>query len=193
MNQTSLINFLKNTSQLGDNAATAIAKEFEYKELTKGELFLKAGKVADEYLFLESGFIRSYLFDTEGDEVTINFYSKNELVFEVASFFQRVPSQEYFEATTSCTGWFLTYEKLNLLFHSLPEFRDYGRSVLVKGFTSFKLRTLSLINKTAEERYELLINSNPDIFRNVPLKNIASYLGVTDSSLSRIRKSFTRK
>ena len=193
MNQSALINFLKSTSHLNSEAAISIAIEFQYKELNKGELFLKAGKVADEYLFLESGFIRSYLFDTEGEEITTNFYSQNELVFEVSSFFQRVPSQEYFEATTNCTGWFLTYEKLNRLFHSLPEFREYGRSVLVRGFIAFKLRTISMINKTAEERYEMLITSSPEIFKNVPLKYIASYLGVTDTSLSRIRKSFTRK
>jgi CRP-like cAMP-binding protein len=193
MNQSALINFLKSTSHLNSEAAISIAIEFQYKELNKGELFLKAGKVADEYLFLESGFIRSYLFDTEGEEITTNFYSQNELVFEVSSFFQRVPSQEYFEATTHCTGWFLTYEKLNRLFHSLPEFREYGRSVLVRGFIAFKLRTISMINKTAEERYEMLITSSPEIFKNVPLKYIASYLGVTDTSLSRIRKSFTRK
>ena len=193
MKQEKLVQFLNGSGLISFQKAEEIANYFTGKVLNKNEFFLKAGKPSNEYLFLENGFIRSYLFDTEGEEITTNFYSQNELVFEVSSFFQRVPSQEYFEATTNCTGWFLTYEKLNRLFHSLPEFREYGRSVLVRGFIAFKLRTISMINKTAEERYEMLITSSPEIFKNVPLKYIASYLGVTDTSLSRIRKSFTRK
>ena len=90
-------------------------------------------------------------------------------------------------------GWVLTYDKLNDLFHSLPEFREFGRAMLVKGFIAFKLRTLSMINKTAEERYAILLQSNPEIFQHASLKHIASYLGVTDTSLSRIRKSFALK
>jgi CRP-like cAMP-binding protein len=191
--KTALIQFLSNWPQLNSAAISAISLEFQFKKLTKGELLLQAGKVADEYLFLERGFIRSYLFDTEGNEITMNFYSQNEVVFEVASFFQRSPSQEYFEATEDCTGWVLTYEKLNYLFHTLPEFRDFGRAILVKGFISFKLRTLAMINKTAEERYELLLKSNPTIFQHASLKHIASYLGITDTSLSRIRKLLAGK
>lgn len=191
--KTALTQYLSKWPQLNNTAIAAIELEFHRKALAKGELLLRTGKVADEYLFLEQGFIRSYLFDTEGNEITMNFYSKNEMVFEVASFFQRSPSQENFEATTDCTGWVLTYEKLNHLFHTLPEFRDFGRVILVKGFISFKLRTLAMINKTAEERYELLLKSNPTIFQHASLKHIASYLGITDTSLSRIRKLLAGK
>ena len=65
--------------------------------------------------------------------------------------------------------------------------------ILVKGFIALKERTLSLINQTAEERYASLMNSNPEIFQYAPLKTIASYLGITDTSLSRIRREYQRK
>jgi len=65
--------------------------------------------------------------------------------------------------------------------------------ILVKGFISFKQRALSLINESAEERYETLINSRPEIFQRAPLKYIASYLGITDTSLSRIRRELAHK
>ncbi len=193
MSRTALSTFIKNTSPLPEESVTFITNQFSPRELKKGELFLKAGTIANEYLFLEEGFIRSYLFDTEGNEITVNFYAANQVVFEVASFFQRIPSQENFEATTNCSGWILTYEKLNNLFHALPEFREFGRAVLVRGFIQFKSRTLSMINKTAEERYEMLVKSNSEIFHHAPLKHIASYLGITDTSLSRIRKSLTSR
>ncbi len=193
MNNSTLVHFLKQVPPLKEESATHIAEQFELTELKKGDRFIKAGRIPNEYMFLEKGFIRSYVIDTEGNEVTLNFYSSNNVVFEVASFFLRQPSQESFEATTDCIGWVITYDKLNSLFHSLPEFREFGRAMLVRGFIAFKLRTLSMINKTAEERYAMLLQSNPEIFEHATLKHIASYLGVTDTSLSRIRKAFATK
>jgi len=82
---------------------------------------------------------------------------------------------------------------LNKLFHELYEFREFGRHILVKGFAALKSRMLSMITETAEERYAGLLKTNPEIFQHAPLKTIASYLGITDTSLSRIRKEFSKK
>ncbi len=87
----------------------------------------------------------------------------------------------------------LSYSELNMLFHSMPEFRDFGRHILVTGFSALKSRMLSTITDTAEARYEKLLKSRPEIFRQVPLKYIASYSGITDTSLSRIRKESAKK
>ena len=192
-NRDALLHFIQKTLPIENEKAQEITGKFIERTIKKGEIFLREGKVNDEYLFLERGFMRSFLFDTAGNEVTVNFFSQNALVFEVGSFFQRIPSQETIEALADSAGWALTYSQLNELFHTIPEFRDFGRTVLVKGFISFKNRTLSMINKTAEQRYEALLDSNPEIFQNAPLKYIASYLGVTDTSLSRIRKEFSKK
>jgi CRP-like cAMP-binding protein len=137
--------------------------------------------------------MRSFAYDTEGNDVTTNFYSDSQVVFEVSSFFNRTPSRENIQALTDSQGWSITYVQLNYLFHAMPEFRDFGRHILVTGFAALKMRMLSMITDTAEERYERLLNSNPEIFQQAPLKYIASYLGITDSSLSRIRKEFSRK
>jgi len=173
--------------------ANQIALNFQLKELVKGDLFVNEGKINNEYLFLENGYMRAFLLDTEGNEVTVNFYCPKTVVFEVSSFFQRVTAQENIQALTDIKGWVITFEKLDNLFHSIPEFREFGRAILVKGFVSLKIRTLSMINKAAEQRYAELLKSNPDIIQNAPLKFIASYLGLTDTSLSRIRKEFSKK
>lgn len=193
MDKTSLIKFFQQATPIKQEMVFRIAKHFKLREFSRGDFFLKEGKVSNEYLFLESGYMRAFLFDTEGNEVTVNFYSSNNVVFEVSSFFQRVPTQENIQALTDCIGWAVTFEELNMLFHSLPEFREFGRAMLVKGFVSLKVRTLSMINKTAEQRYANLLKSNPEIFQNAPLKFIASYLGLTDTSLSRIRREFSKK
>lgn len=193
MESRKLVDFLRNSNLVTAQTAESIAVEFGPKKILANQFLLKEGMISDEYVFLETGIMRAFAHDTEGNEVTTNFYSGNQLVFEVSSFFNRTKSRENIQAITDCSGLFITYKQLNNLFHSLPEFRDFGRSVLVKGFATFKTRVLSMITETAEARYEALLNNNPEIFQQVPLKYIASYLGITDTSLSRIRKTYSKK
>lgn len=185
--------FFENSGKFNAIKAKEIAGYFEAKEVSKGSFFLKEGQVSNEYMILERGFMRAFSFDPDGNEVTTAFHTTTYPVFEVASFFNRTPSRENIQALTDCDGWVITYEKLNSLFHSIPEFRNFGRSILVMGFASLKTRMLSLVTETAEERYISLLRSNPEIFHYAPLKQIASYLGITDTSLSRIRKDMMKK
>lgn len=170
-----------------------VANQFSHKHIAKNQLQLTAGKICDEYLFLEKGYMRAFAYDTQGNEITTNFCAPGQVLFEISSFFNRTRSKENIQALTDCEGWFITYEQLNQLFHGLPEFREFGRSVLVKGFAELKGRMLATITETAEERYAQLLQNNPDIFQHAPLKHIASYLGITDTSLSRIRKEFSTR
>jgi CRP-like cAMP-binding protein len=193
MTSQKLIQFFKNSNLVSHKTAEEIAIAFTPKELKRNEFFLKEGRVSNEYFFLENGFIRGFAHDTDGNDVTTNFYSSNQVVFEVSSFFNRTISRENFQAIVDCEGWFITYDQLNNLFHSMHEFRDFGRSILVKGFSSLKIRMLSMITETAEQRYDTLLKTNPEIFQHAALKHIASYLGITDTSLSRIRKEYLKK
>ena len=193
MDKKMLVSQLRNSNLMSASVATEIADKFEEKVLAKNQFLLTEGKVSDEYFFLAKGYMRAFAHDTEGNEVTTNFCVPGQVAFEVSSFFNRTRSKENIQALTDCEGWYITYKQLNDLFHALPEFREFGRSVLVKGFTELKARTLHMITETAEERYAQLLAANPDIFQHAPLKNIASYLGITDTSLSRIRKEFSKK
>lgn len=193
MKREKLIQFLQSTDLISLQKAEEIVTHFTKKVIHKNEFFLKEGKVCNEYLFLERGFMRAFAYDTDGNDITTSFYSDCHVVFEVSSFFNRTTSKENIQALTDCEGWCITYEQLNHLFHSLHEFREFGRSVLVKGFATLKIRMLSMITETAEERYAQLLKSNPEMFQYAPLKHIASYLGVTDTSLSRIRKEYSKK
>jgi len=184
---------LQKTSLISASLVAEIVERFQHKLIARNELQLQVGKIADEYLYLEKGFMRSFAYTTEGDEVTTNFYLPGQMVFEASSFFNRTRSKEGIQALTDCEGWFLTYKALNDLFHGFPEFREFGRSMLVKGFADLKIRMLSMITETAEERYEQLLQDQPEIFQHASLKNIASYLGITDTSLSRIRKELSKR
>jgi CRP-like cAMP-binding protein len=193
MDKTSLHRFLESSGKVSSNRAIEIGEVFEECSFNKNELFLKEGKISNGYFVLTEGFMRSYVTDINGNDVTIAFHASVRPVFEVASFFNHMPSMENIEALLPCKGWLINYEQLNHLFHTVPEFREFGRWVLVNGFTAFKLRTLSMITETAEQRYASLLQSHPEVFQYAPLKYIASYLGITDTSLSRIRKEFAKR
>ena len=169
-----------------------IAEHFEEMHFSKNEYILKQGRVSD-YYYLSEGFIRAFTFDPNGNEITTFFYPQGRVAFEAASFFLRQPSSENLQALTTCTVYTTSFEKLNLLFHSVPEFREFARAMLVNEFVAYKQRTFSMINKSAEDRYSNLITNNKEILQYAQLKHIASYLGITDTSLSRIRKEFARK
>ncbi len=188
-----LISFIKATLPIKDTIASSIAENFEQALITKNDFLLNQGKIANDYIFLEKGFIRSFTYDIDGNEVTTNLHSSNAIVFDAASFIKRTPTNENIQALTDCTVWVLRYDTFQKLFHSIPEFREFGRENLVNGFVSFKERTLAMINLTAEQRYENLLKTKPELLQNVPLKYLASYLGITDTSLSRIRKEFVYK
>ncbi len=185
--------FINRTLPMDDAAAKAIAKNFYPVQYNKNNFLLQAGKICSTFLFLETGFARAYTYDAAGNEVTTAFYSPHSIVFEVASYFKRTPSKENIQTLTSCTGWAGSYDDFQILFHSIPAFREFGRANLVNGFIALKERMLAMINLTAEQRYANLMAARPEIIQHAPLKYIASYLGITDTSLSRIRKELAQK
>jgi len=192
MDKQPLIDLFKKNRVLPDAAIEVMVGEYEERHFDKNEYFLKQGRVS-EALYLTGGFMRAYAFDREGNELTTNFFVPGSAVSEPASFFLRTESMENIQAITECQTYTISYDRMNKLFHSVPEFREFGREMLVKELVTLKQRTLAMIQKSAEERYAALINEVPEIFQRVQLKYIASYLGVTDTSLSRIRKEFSKK
>ena len=198
MNKEPIINFIRETL-LSSNLPISrqlledIVGHFEPKSFTRHDYFVAIGKVNTHHFFMTEGFMRAFTHNPEGAEVTTDFFNSNRHVWEADSFITQARSLENIQAITNCQGFLLSFEKSNALFHSIPEFREFGRLMLLNEFAAYKKRTLSLITQTAEERYAELINTNREIFQYAQLKHIASYLGITDSSLSRIRKEFSTK
>jgi CRP-like cAMP-binding protein len=178
---------------MGHDRAAQLVTNFNPDHIVRSAYLLKAGAVCNESHFIESGIIRSYTFDFEGNEVTTAFYSKNMFTSDLLSFFKRTVSKEYIQAITDCEIWSTTYEDMQASFHAFPEYREFGRLNIINQYGMLKQRMLSVLQETAEQRYNELINSDPEIVQHVPLKYIASYLGITDTSLSRIRKEYTKK
>lgn len=183
-----LINFILSIVPITRLDASDIANTFYFKDIPRGNYLLREDQTSDCYYYLQSGLMRTFLYDLEGNEITTDFFEENNMVFEITSFFNRVRSEANIQAITDCKGFGISYEELNKLFHEKPAFRDLGRAILVKEFIASKKRNYGMINRTAEQRYQNLVATSPGIMMHSPLKYIASYLGITDSTLSRLRR-----
>ena len=193
MDKQGLKNYIIKNLPFPDRTLEDVVEYFEEISFLKNDFFLKEGKINDRYFFLQSGFMRAFTYESNGNEVTTNFYKQDSVVFEVSSFYLKTQSTENIQAVTDCRGYAISYDQLNLLLHDVPEFRAYGVKMLAKEYMMFKKRALELINLSGEARYENLITSNKEVFQHAQLKQIASYLNVTDTSLSRIRREFSKK
>ncbi|WP_298759526.1 Crp/Fnr family transcriptional regulator [uncultured Psychroserpens sp.] len=187
-NRESLLNFILSVVKISKDDAHQIANTFHSIEIKEKDYLLREKEVSDDYFYLESGLMRTFLYNLEGEEITIDFFTEDNIVFEITSFFNRIHSEAYIQAITKCKGFRISYEELNTLFHNKPAFRDFGRAILVKKFIASQNRNYGMINRTAKERYQNLLSTKPQILQYAPLKYVASYLGVTDSTLSRLRK-----
>lgn len=167
-----------------------IIKHHEQVRFQKNEFLLKAGQVANAYYIVEHGLVRSYLHDFNGNDITRDFISDGEIANEVSSLFQRIPTRENMQALTEVVAWKIEFCTFQELFLSIPSLTEWGREWMTKQLVKSKDRATEMITDPASIRYARLLKEKPLIFRQAPLKHIASYLGVTDTSLSRIRKEF---
>jgi CRP-like cAMP-binding protein len=193
MNRENLQKYIESILPMPTDKSAFFAEQFEPIEFSKDELLLKENKLNKDTFVLESGYVRSYTFNQNGEEVTTNIFSAPCFVNDFLSFFKQQPTSENYQCLTYCKLWTMSYEKVQNCFHTYPEFREFGRMMLVTNYSILHNRMLGMIKDTAENRYLKLMKNHPDIFQNIPLKIIASYLGITDTSLSRIRREITSK
>ncbi len=158
----------------------------------KGDFYLRKGESPHSYLILQKGLMRSFVFDYDGNEITTHFFTEQEVVIEVLSLFKHAASEESIQALTECVCWEIDFEAFEKLFHTIPGLSEWGRAWFSEELSRFKQRSVQMITQRASERYMKLLKEKPQIIRQAPLKQIATYLGITDTSLSRIRKELSK-
>ncbi|SEK69431.1 cAMP-binding domain of CRP or a regulatory subunit of cAMP-dependent protein kinases [Parapedobacter koreensis] len=139
--------------------------------------------------FILRGGVRTYYIDKEGNDITSWLLFEGELAISVYSFFSQRPSFEAIETLERCTLLALTYEKLSLLYRQYPEFNFIGRHLTEHYYIRSEAKANTLRMLSAKERYLDLLKSQPQLLTRVPLGYVASYLGINQSTLSRIRAS----
>lgn len=157
-------------------------------EVAKGDCLLKEQQTATGYYLVEKGLMRFYVHDFNGNEITTQFICENEIVNEVSSLFQRIPSAQNIQAVTDAVLWEIDFANFQQLYHTLESAREWGREWMAAQLFQSQLRSIEMITLSASSRYLQLLKERPQIVQQAPLKQIASYLGIADTSLSRIRK-----
>lgn len=159
----------------------------------KGEFMLKAGEVCKHTIFVEKGLLRMYALDKNGKEHVIQFAPENWMISDRSSLFFNEKSHFYIDAIEETEMILLNNNFFTDLSVLVPESAAKIDLLLQKHIRSLQNRITSLLSDTAEERYLSFIKMYPDILQRVPLWMVASYLGITPESLSRVRKKLVKK
>jgi CRP-like cAMP-binding protein len=152
----------------------------------KGKNMIKTGTRCDRIYFIKTGIIR-YILQQNEKEKTIDFAMDNDLVTDFFSFYSGLPSLTSVQAITKTEIFYLTIADLEELYKSSATWERFGRLLAQQGLLGQIMVKLDIQTKTAEQRYIELIARKPNLFEEVNLGIIASYLNITQETLSRIR------
>jgi len=191
-----LQSYLSSMSQLSEDDWQLLRDELTVINFDKNANFLSHADLCNEIMFLTNGVARSYVIDSNGRDYTCNFHFndpassiKNVFVTDYASIIRNEESKLYFESLTEVEVILIPVSKVKKLYESNAHWGRIGRIIAEEAYYITQQRTLSLLTMTATERYEQLINHMPSIVSLIPELYVASYLGITPQSLSRIKKS----
>ncbi|MFZ6001853.1 MAG: Crp/Fnr family transcriptional regulator [Bacteroidota bacterium] len=182
----SLLEHIRQYENLSPRALKALATVLEKKELPKGSLLATEGKVCHHVYFLEKGCLRGY-YNLDGKEITTWFAFENNFVTSLFSFTTRKPGVENIQLIEDCLLWGIEYNELQTLYSKHKDLERLGRIIYERYYVMLEERFVANHFREARERYNNLLERSPHILQRVPLGQVASYLGITQETLSRIR------
>jgi CRP-like cAMP-binding protein len=166
---------------------------FSYRKFRKHQYILQEGEVSTHDNFVIKGICRTYRVDEDGHEHILRFTPEEWWVGDLASFLSEKPSLYNVDCLEDTEILRITYQDLETLFEKVPKMNKYFRLLYQKSIISYNVRLTSNQTKSASERYEEFIRTFPLIGQRVSDQQIASYLGITPQSLSRIRNQSQKK
>lgn len=164
-----------------------ILSVFEPLEINKGEFLLKSGKICQKMAFIESGYMRMYDI-VDGKEITLWIGSDGRFITSLSSFIFETKNNWNIQAITDCKLYIINRKNHFRLNKTEPKWLEFDNILLANSFALLEKNMFSQLHTTAKQRYDSLIKEKPELFKNIPLQYIASMLGITPESLSRLRK-----
>ena len=155
----------------------------------KKTILLKEGEVNNHICMVASGLVRSY-YVNEGKEITSRFMDEGFIITSWISFYTRKPGSEFIETLEDTTLTCVHYNDIQNLYNEFPEFNIIGRKQVEYSFYMAELRTRMLRKNTAEEKYKFFLENHPNLLQRVSLKHVATYLGMNEETLSRVRSQY---
>ena len=172
---------------------SSIIEKCKTRKIERNQFLLRENEFCKHTFFVEEGLLRQYSIDDKGKEHILSFASENWFVSDRESLYFNQPSSYFIQALEDSTVVLLDEGILQLLADKLPAFTNFNTSLLHNHIRHLQKRINLLMSVSAEDRYIQFIKLYPDILMRVPQAMIASFLGITPESLSRIRKELARK
>lgn len=184
-----VVDFLQLYKDITECDAAIIIQQLAFRKVKEGEVLLQEGKLARELFFVCKGILKIVSFSEKGNPVTQFFMKEHRFCTILNSLNNGVPANESIIAACDAELIVLSKDKLLHLYHAIPYFKDLTTNIFQQGLLEkIKIRN-SYMGEDATTRYQKFLSQQPDIALRVPLSDVASYLGITQQSLSRIRKN----
>lgn len=175
-----------NFSVTTDELAQIIAL-FKPITLRKGDFYLKAGRYSDRLGFVQSGIIREFV-DRDDKQITKWISTEGYFAVDIHSFYFREPARWNIQALTDCQIYTIDINDYRKIDQMIPRWTALEKLFIAKCFAALEDRIIQHISMSAETRYTQFFHANRELFNQVPLQYIASMLGMTPETLSRLRK-----
>ena len=183
--------FLHSIPQIAENW-DKIKHLFKAETISAKTVLLRQGEVSTRIFFIVSGILRLYYVDKDGKDVSFQFFFENQLVSSFESFYLEKESKFYIESLEETKLLSISKTDFESLLKEIPQLQRFVTEFVCDRFFNYTNIFLSQIKSSPEERYLELIKDDPQILERVPHHYIASYLGITPVSLSRIRNRITK-
>lgn len=186
-------NFILGISSISTKSWDKLSTLFESRVLEKGDYFVREGQIAKELAFLETGIIRVFYRNEKGAEYNKQLLVNPCLIGGYASLITNSQAQINQQALTHCTIHVAQYSEIQACYSTFPEIERMARILAENLFVDKEQREIEIATLDAEKRYQIFKQKFPNIEQQIPQYHIASYLGITPTQLSRIRKKLSQK
>ena len=181
--------YLENIADLDDEDWQIFSSRLIKRQFPKKSIILDLGQIENHISFIEKGAVRLLIPKEEVEkDITFGFSFEGELISAYDSFLTQKPSFYQLETLFDTTLWSISYDDLQVVYNTTRMGNKIGRFASESLFLQKSKRAQSLLTETAEQRYINLFENRPEVIKQIQLKYIASYIGVTPQALSRIRK-----
>ena len=181
-----LSSILNKTYSLSESSLERLTQLVETVEFPKGHLLIRAGKFEPNIYLIQKGIARAYSF-LDDTEITFWFGLEGDFIFSMRSYIENKPSYENIELLEDCLLYQIPIKDLQRLYLEDIEIANWGRKYAEQEIIKTETRLIARQFRTASERYNELVSAHPILLQRVSLGIIASYLGITQVTLSRIR------
>lgn len=180
-------NYLSTRIALDEDEQRAVNELLETQSFSAGEFLLKEGQVSDAFYYLEQGCVRLF-YDADGSEKSACFYTEGQFVSSYESFIRQTPSAHYLQCVEQSRMVTIGFEAAEKLLQLSPKFDALARVMMEEELGLYQRIIASFITKNPEQRYQQFQQEHPHLLQRLPQHYIASYLGVSAETLSRIKK-----